>query len=156
MNINVTLLAQIVAFIVLMWFINKVLWKPLSAALENRQKKIADGLAAAERGQKEQELAEKRASEVIGEAKKQAAEIVNQAQKRSNEIVEEAKGTAKIEADRVLAAANAEIDQQINRAKEHLRQQVAELAVSGASKILKREIDSKAHTQLLDDLAAQI
>jgi len=156
MNITVTLLAQVVAFVLLIWFMNKVLWKPMSEALEGRQKKIADGLAAAERGQKEQELAEKKATEVISEAKKQATEIVAQAQKRGSEIVEEAKDGAKVEASRVIAAANAEIDQQINSAKEHLRKQVAEIAVAGASKVLKREIDSKAHSQLLDDLASQI
>ncbi len=156
MNITVTLLAQVIAFIALIWFVNKVLWGPLSKLMEDRQKRIADGLAAAEKGKKEQELAEKRALEVIGEAKKQAAEIIAQAQKRGNEIVDEAKETARSEAERIVAAANAEIEQEVNRAKEHLRKEVAELALAGASKVLKREIDAKAHKDLLNDLAAQI
>jgi F-type H+-transporting ATPase subunit b len=156
MNINVTLFAQLVAFVILIYFINKVLWKPLSEMMEARQKRIADGLAAAEKGKQEQELAEKKALELIGDAKKQAAEIVAQAQKRSNEIVDEAKDAARTEGDRIVASANAEIEQEVNRAKEHLRKDVSDIALAGASKILKREIDAKAHKDLLADLAAQI
>jgi len=156
MNITVTLLAQIVAFVLLIWFVNKTLWGPVSKMLEERQKRIADGLAAAEKGKQEQELAQKRALEVIEEAKQQASEIIANAQKRSNEIVEEAKQQARSEADRILAAANAEIEQEVNRAREHLRQQVAELAVAGASRILKKEVDAKAHAKILEDLAAQL
>lgn len=156
MNITVTLFAQVVAFIALIWFVNKVLWKPMNGLLEDRQKRIADGLAAAEKGKKEQELAEKKAKEELAEGKKRAAEIVSQAQKRSNEIVEEAKNAARVEAERIITAANAEIEQEINRAKEALRKEVSAIAIAGASKVLKKEIDAKAHADLLDDLAAQI
>ena len=156
MNITLTLIAQMVAFITLIYFVNKVLWKPLSGMLEDRQKRIADGLAAAEKGKHEQELAEKNAMQKISDAKKQASEIVSQAQKRSNEIVEEAKNAAREEADRIITAANAEIEQEINRAKETLRKEVSAIALAGANKVLKKEIDAKAHAALLNDLAAQI
>lgn len=156
MNINATLIGQSIAFFVFVWFVMKFIWPPLIAALEERKKTIADGLAAAEKGKHEQELAEKAAEKHIKEAKNQAAEIVAQAQKRATEIVEEAKDGAKEEADRIKAAANAEIDQEVNRAKEHLRQQVAGIAISGAEKVLKREIDEKAHGDIVDELIAQI
>ena len=156
MNITLTLFAQILAFALLVIFVNKVLWKPMSALMEARQKRIADGLAAAEKGKHEQELAEKRAKEVIKEAKDQAAEVIAQAQKRASEIVEEAKEHARAEGGRIVAAANAEIEREVNQAKEVLRKQVAGLAVAGAQKVLKREIDAKAHAALLDDLATQI
>lgn len=156
MNITVTLLAQMIAFALLIWFVNKVMWGPLSGIMEARQKRIADGLAAAEKGKHEQELAEKRAKEVLKEAKDQAAEIVAQGQKRAAEIVEEAKETARSEGERIVAAANAEIEREVNQAKEVLRAQVAVLAVAGAEKVLKREIDAKAHDALLSDVAAQI
>jgi F-type H+-transporting ATPase subunit b len=156
MNINVTLLGQIAAFVLLIWFVNKVLWGPLNNLLAERQKKIADGLAAAEKGKHELELSEKRAKEELHEARTQAADILAQAEKRANEIVEEAKGNARNEGDRIITAAHAEIEQEVNRAKEQLREQVATIAVSGASKILSREIDASAHNDLLKDLAAQI
>lgn len=156
MNITVTLIAQMTAFILLIWFVNKVLWGPMSAMMEARQKRIADGLAAAEKGKHEQELAEKRAKQTLKESKEKAAEIIAQAQKRAGEIVEEAKGAAKSESDRIVSAANAEIEREVNQAKEALRGQVASLAVAGAEKVLKREIDAKAHDTLLKDLAAQI
>ena len=156
MNINVTLFAQIVAFVLLIWFINKVLWKPMMAMMEARQKRISDGLAAAEKGKKEQELAEQHAKDVLKDAKSQAAEIVSQANKRGSDIVEEAKSNAKAEADRIVTAANAEIEQEVNRAKEHLRKDVSAIALEGASKILKREVDATAHAQVLDELAAKI
>ena len=156
MNITVTLLAQMIAFALLIWFVNKVMWGPLSGIMEARQKRIADGLAAAEKGKHEQELAEKRAKEVLKEAKDQAADIVAQGQKRAAEIVEEAKETARTEGERIVATANAEIEREVNQAKEALRAQVAVLAVAGAEKVLKREIDAKAHDALLSDVAAQI
>lgn len=156
MNINATLIGQSIAFFIFVWFVMKYVWPPLIAALEERKKTIADGLAAAERGKHEQELAEKAAEQHIKEAKDQAAEIVAQAQKRASEIVEEAKTGAKEEADRIKTAATAEIDQEVNRAKEHLRQQVAAIAISGAEKVLKREIDAKAHADIVDELVAQI
>ncbi|MDH5230402.1 MAG: F0F1 ATP synthase subunit B [Gammaproteobacteria bacterium] len=156
MNITVTLFAQMLAFALLIWFVNKVLWKPMSGMLDDRAKRIADGLAAAEKGKKEQELAEKRVVEVISEAKKQASDIVAQAQKRASEIVEEAKDKAREEADRVKASATAELEQEVNRAKEHLRKEVAQVAAIGASRILKKEIDAGKHADILNDLAAQI
>jgi F-type H+-transporting ATPase subunit b len=156
MNITLTLFAQMAAFVVLIYFVNKVLWGPMSKMLEDRQKRIADGLAAADKGKEEQALAEKNAMQKISEAKAQASEIVAQAQKRSNEIVDEAKNTAREEADRILAAANAEIEQEVNRAKEKLRKEVSAIALAGASKVLKKEVDAKAHNALLNDLAAQI
>jgi len=155
-NITVTLIAQMLAFGLLIWFVNKVMWGPLSGIMEARQKRIADGLAAAEKGKHEQELAEKRATELLKEAKEQAQEIVAQGQKRASEIVEEAKDTARAEGERIIAAANAELEREVNQAKEALRAQVAAIAVAGAEKILKREIDAKAHEDLLNDLAAQI
>lgn len=156
MNITVTLIAQMIAFGLLIWFVNKVMWGPLSGIMEARQKRIADGLAAAEKGKHEEELAKKKAVEVLKEAKAQAAEVVAQGQKRASEIVEEAKATARIEGDRIVTAANAEIEREINQAKEALRAQVASIAVAGAAKVLKREIDAKAHDTLLNDLAAEI
>ncbi|MEW6353438.1 MAG: F0F1 ATP synthase subunit B [Pseudomonadota bacterium] len=156
MNITATLIGQIVAFILLIWFVNKFLWGPLSNMMAERQKRIADGLAAAEKGRHEQELAEKGAKELLHKAKTQAAEIIAQAEKRATEIVEEAKGAGRAEAERLLAGARAELDQEINRAKEELRSQVGVIAVAGAEKILGREIDAKAHNDLLNQLIAQI
>ena len=156
MNINATLIGQSIAFFVFVWFVMKYVWPPLIAALDERKKTIADGLAAAERGQHEQELAEKAAEKHIKEAKGQASEIVTQAQKRASEIVEEAKDNAKEEAGRVKLAADAEIEQEINRAKEHLRQQVAGIAMAGAAKVLNREVDETAHSAIVDDMIAQI
>jgi len=156
MNINATLIGQSIAFFVFVWFVMKYVWPPLIAALDERKKTIADGLAAAERGQNEQALAEKAAAEHIKEAKDQASDIVTQAQKRASEIVEEAKDTATEEAGRVKLAAEAEIEQEVNRAKEALRQQVAGIAMAGAAKVLNREIDEKAHSAIVDDMIAQI
>ena len=156
MNINATLIGQSIAFFVFVWFVMKYVWPPLIAALDERKKTIADGLAAAERGQHEQELAEKVAEKHIKEAKNQASDIVTQAQKRASEIVEEAKDNAKEEAGRVKTAAEAEIEQEINRAKEALRQQVACIAMAGAAKVLNREIDETAHSEIVDDMIAQI
>ena len=156
MNINLTLIGQSITFALFVWFCMKFIWPPVMGALEARRKEIADGLAAAERGQHEQELAEKRAAEHIKEAKGQASDIVSQAQKRANEIVEEAKGDAKTEADRIVTGANAEIEQEINRAREHLRKEVVGLAIAGAEKVLKREVDKDAHANTLNELAAQL
>jgi F-type H+-transporting ATPase subunit b len=155
-NITVTLFAQMIAFGLLIWFVNKVMWGPLSGIMEARQKRIADGLAAAEKGKHEEELAKKKALEVLKEAKEQATEVVAQGQKRASEIVEEAKTMARTEGERIVTAANAEIEREINQAKEALRAQVASIAVAGAEKVLKREIDAKSHDALLNDLAAEI
>lgn len=156
MNVTATLFGQIIVFAILIWFINRFLWGPLTTVMEQRKKRIADGLAAAERGKHEQELAEQRAAETLKEAKEKAAEIIAQAQKRGSEIVEEAKDTARAEGERLIAAANAEIEQEANRAREELRGKVVSLAVAGAGKVLKREVDAKAHDELLKDLAGQL
>ena len=156
MNITATLIGQMIAFGLFIWFVNKLLWGPFNNLLSARQKRIADGLAASEKGKHELELSEKRAKEMLHETKSQAAEILAQSEKRAKEIVEEAKTDAKSEGERIIAAANAEIEQEINRAKEHLRSQVASIAAAGAEKILKKEIDEKAHGDLMKDLATQI
>ncbi len=156
MNINLTLIGQSITFALFVWFCMKFIWPPVMGALEARRKEIADGLAAAERGQHEQELAEKRAAKHIKEAKGQASDIITQAQKRAGEMVEEAKGDARIEAERIVTGANAEIEQEINRAREHLRQEVVSLAIAGAEKVLKREVDKKAHASTLTELATQL
>jgi len=156
MNINLTLIVQLISFALFVWFCMKFIWPPIIGALDARKKQIADGLAAAERGKHEQELAEKRAKELLAETKEQAAELIAQAQKRASEIVEESKGEARAEGQRLLEAARAEIDQEVNRAKEQLRAQVVALAVSGAGQVLAREIDAKAHADLLDDLVANL
>ena len=156
MNINLTLIGQSITFALFVWFCMKFIWPPVMGALEARRKEIADGLAAAERGHHEHELAEKRATEHIKEAKGQASDIVAQAQKRASEIVEEAKGDARTEAERIVTGANAEIEQEINRAREHLRQEVVVLAIAGAEKVLKREVDKKTHANTLNELATQL
>ena len=156
MNLNATIIGQMIAFAIFVAFCMKYVWPPIMAALEERTKQIADGLAAAERGRHEQELAEKRAQQVIHEAKEQANEIISQAQRRGNEIVDESKDTARIEGDRILVSAKAEIEQEANRAKDELRSQVGSIAIAGAAKILDREIDKKAHTDLLEELVSQI
>ena len=156
MNINLTLIVQLISFALFVWFCMKFVWPPVMGALDARKKTIADGLAAAERGKHEQELAEKRAKELLTETKEQAAELIAQAQKRASEIVEESKNEARSEGQRLLEAARAEIEQEVNRAREQLRSQVVALAVAGAGKVLAREIDAKAHADLLDDLVANL
>ncbi|EGL54279.1 MAG: F0F1 ATP synthase subunit B [Pseudomonadota bacterium] len=156
MNINATIIGQMIAFAIFIAFCMKYVWPPIMQALEERKKKIADGLAAAERGRHEQELAEKRAQQVIHEAKEQANEIVAQATKRGNQIVDESKDNARVEGERILTAAKAEIEQEANRARDELKSQVGSIALAGASKIVGREIDEKAHTDLLDELVSQI
>ncbi len=156
MNINLTLIAQMITFAFFIWFCMKFVWPPIMNALEERKAKIADGLAAAEKGQHEEELAKNRAVEILKEAKDQAQTIITQADKRASEIVEESKDTAKVEAERIVTAATAEIEQESNRAREALRGQVVNLAVQGASKVLKKEIDAKANEDLLKDLVAQL
>lgn len=156
MNINATMLGQAITFAILIWFTMKFVWPPLLKAMEDRAKTIADGLAAAERGKHDLELAEKRASEILHGAKEKAAEIIAAGEKRATEIIEEAKVNARAEGDRILAGAKAEIDQEVFRAKEQLRTQVSAVALAGAGKILGREIDAKAHNDLLDKLVAEI
>lgn len=156
MNINLTLFLQMIAFAAFVWFCMKFVWPPIVNALAERKTKIAEGLAAAERGHHEQELGQQRAKEIMHEAKQQAAEVINQAQKRGVEIVDEAKGDARAEGERLVIAAKAEIEQETNRAREELREKVAELAVAAAGKILEKEIDAKAHGSLVDSFAKQI
>ena len=156
MNFNATLIGQMITFVVFVWFCKAVVWPPIMNALHERKSKIAEGLAAADRGKHEQELAQKKAAEVLHEAKQQAAEIINRAEKRGAEIVEEAKHEAVEEGNRLKAGAQAEIEQEINRAKESLRGQVVEIATAGAGRILKRELDATANDELIKDLVAQI
>ncbi|MDH5356649.1 MAG: F0F1 ATP synthase subunit B [Gammaproteobacteria bacterium] len=156
MNFNATLIGQSIAFAVFVWFCMKYVWPPLIGALEERNARITEGLAAAERGQKELEQAQAKVSENLGEAKQQAQEIINQAQKRANEIVDGAKDIAREEADKIKNAATADIDQQVNSAREQLRKEVSVIALSGAEKILQREVDAKTHAAVLDELVAQI
>ncbi|MEO6146130.1 MAG: F0F1 ATP synthase subunit B [Sulfuriferula sp.] len=156
MNINATLIGQSITFFVFVWFCMQFVWPPIMNALAERRKQIADGLAAGERGKHELELASKRAVENLHEAKQKAAEIIAQADKRAAQLVEEAKATAKVEADRMIAGAQASIAQETVRAKEALRTQVAGLAVAGAEKILRREVDAKAHADLLDAIKNEL
>jgi len=156
MNFNYTLIGQTVTFFFFIWFCMKFVWPPIMAALHERKTKIANGLAAAEKGQHEEERAKKRAVDILKEAKNTAQEIIGGAEKRASEIVEQAKDNARTEGDRLVTAANAEIEQQVNRAREALRGQVASLAVAGASKLLKKEIDAAANEDLLKDLVAQL
>jgi len=156
MNINLTLIGQSITFIFFVMFVMKFVWPPLVAALDERKKTIADGLAAAEKGKHDGELAKQRVLDTLKDAKVQAQDIINLAEKRASEIVEESKDTARVEGERIIAAANAELEQEVNRAREQLRGQVVSLAVSGASKVLKREIDEKANEDLLKDLVAQL
>lgn len=156
MNITFTLIAQALTFAILIWFTAKFVWPPLMNAIEARQKTIADGLAAGERGKHDLEMAAKRSAEIIREAKEKAAEILANGDKRASEIVEAAKAQAKVEGDRIIAGAQAEIDQEVFRAKEQLRNEVSAIALAGAAKILGREIDAKAHNDLLEKLVAEI
>jgi len=155
-NINATLFAQMLWFAAFIWLTMKFIWPYLQQAMQDRQKQIADGLAAAERGKQDLELAAKRSAEVLQQARDQAGEILAQAEKRASQMVEEAKSQAKVEGERIVSAAKAEIAQEVNRAREQLRSQVAALAVAGAEKILKREVDARVHGQLLQGLEAEL
>ncbi len=156
MNFNATLIGQSITFIFFVWFCMKLVWPPIMRALEARKKQIADGLAAADRGKHELELASRRAGDNLRDAKAQAAEVIAQAEKRAAQIVEEAKTAAQEEGERQLAAAQADIDQEANRARESLREQVAALAVAGAEKILRREVNPQTHAELLGQLKAEL
>jgi len=156
MNFNATLIGQTITFIVFVWFCMKFVWPPIMRALEERKKKIADGLAAAERGKHEKQLAEERAKEILREAKEQAGVILGRADKRAAEIVDEAKDEARTEGKRLLTAAQAEIEQEVNRVKQDLRTQVVSIALQGAGKVLEREVDAATHNELMNKLAAEI
>jgi F-type H+-transporting ATPase subunit b len=156
MNFNLTLITQAAAFALFIWFTIKFVWPPLLRAIEDRQKQIADGLAAGEQGRKALEISTREAEQVVQGARDRAGEIILQAEKRATQMVEEARAAAREEGDREVAAAKAEIAQEIARAREQLRDQVAQLAVAGAEKILRREVDAKAHAQLLDSIKAEL
>ncbi len=156
MSINATLIGQMITFALLVWFTMKYVWPPLMQALEERKKKIAEGLAAAEKGQHEMDLAEKRATGLLREAKDQAADIVSLAQKRAGELVEESKQSAKQEGERIVTAARAEVDREVQKAKEDLRKQVAELAIGAAGQILKKEVDRSQHKDIIDNLGKSL
>lgn len=156
MNMNLTLVAQAITFAIFIWFSARFVWPPLLAAIESRQKTIADGLSAAERGRLELEQASKRSSESLREGKEKAAAMVAAAEKRAAEIVEEAKNAARVEAERIVEAARGQVEQDIQRAREELREQVAALAVAGAGRILRREVDAKAHSELLSGLRQEL
>ncbi|MFJ4344975.1 F0F1 ATP synthase subunit B [Pseudomonas sp. NPDC089401] len=156
MNINATLIGQSVAFLIFVLFCMKYVWPPVITALQERQKKIADGLDAANRAARDLELAQEKVGQQLREAKAQAAEIIEQSKKRAAQLVEEAREQARVEADRVKAQALAEIEQELNGAKDALRAQVGALAVGGAEKILGATIDQNAHAELVNKLAAEI
>ncbi|QYJ86187.1 F0F1 ATP synthase subunit B [Shewanella mesophila] len=156
MNINATLIGQTVAFIIFVWFCMKFVWPPLMNAIEERQKRIADGLADADRAVKDLELAQAKATDQLKEAKATANEIIEQANKRKAQIVEEAKAEADAERAKIIAQGKAEIEAERNRVKEDLRKQVASLAIAGAEKILERSIDEAAHSDIVNKLVAEI
>jgi len=156
MEINASLIGQAITFAILIWFTMKVVWPPLVRALDERSKTIADGLAAAEQGRQDMLKAEQAAATELEGAKQQSAEIVSQGEKRYAALIEEAKAASKIDADRIIANAKVEAEREIQRAKAELRDQVAALAVLGAEKILKREIDQTIHSDILRDLQVRL
>ncbi len=156
MSINATLIGQIVVFAILVWFTMKFVWPPLTQALEDRRKKIAEGLASAERGEHELELAQKKASEILKEARQQASEIVEQANRRGNDLVEEARSNARHEAERIVASGHAQVEQERVQARSELRSKLGSLALSAAGNILGREVDEAAHKGMLENLAKQL
>ena len=156
MSINLTLFMQAIAFALFIWFCARFIWPPLMRAIDARQKQIADGLAAGEQGRQNLATAEKRVADLLAEAKTRSSEIIAQGEKLKSEAIDAARGEAKAEAERIIAQAKSEIDQEVTRAKETLRDQVAALAVAGASKILRREIDARAHADMLAQLRKQL
>ena len=156
MDINLTLIGQSIAMLVFVWFCMKFIWPPILDALEERQKQIEDGLAAADRGQEKLVQSQAEADEIVAEARRQATTILDQANARANEIVADGKADGVKERERQLTAATAEIEQEANRAREELRGQVSAVALAGAEKILRREIDEKTHQDILGKLAAEL
>lgn len=156
MSINATLIAQMITFGVLIWFTMKFIWPPLTKAMDERSKKIADGIAAGEKGARALQDASLKSDEALKAARTQAQEILAAANKQAAQLVDQARSQAKAESDRIASAARDEVGREVARAREELRKQVGELAVAGASKILKREIDAKAHAELLDELATRV
>ena len=156
MNLNLTLIAQAITFAAFIWFCVKFIWPPLLRAIETRQKQIADGLAEAERGRSSLADAQKQTEVLMRDAKARAQEIVVSAEKAASQRIEESKSQARTEGDRLVAQAKAQIEQEVQSARQQLREQVAALAVSGAEKILAREVDARAHAEMLDKLKAQL
>ncbi|GJL84008.1 MAG: ATP synthase subunit b [marine bacterium B5-7] len=156
MNINLTLAFQMVFFFFFVWFTKKYVWTPIIGVLNERKTKIADGLAAAEKGVKAEEVGHQKAEKLVAEAKAQANEIIAKAEKRGNEVIESSKDNARDEGQRIVTAARAEIDKEVNQAKEELRSRVGALAIAGAERILSREIDASAHSDMLDKLAGEL
>ena len=156
MNLTFTLFAQAAVFIAFVLFTKRFVWPYMLRAIETRQKTIADGLAAAEEGRRSLELSTRRADDEVRKARERAAEVIAQAEKRAAQIIEEAKVAAGEEGSRMIAGAKAEIEQEVSRARETLRTQVAQLAVAGAEKILRREVDARAHAELLDAIKKQL
>jgi F-type H+-transporting ATPase subunit b len=156
MDINLTLLGEVISFIIFIWFCFKYVWPPLMKIMEDRRKLIADGIAAGEQGKKDLELAEHKSKDMLADAKAQASTIIEQAHQRANHIVEEAKQNARIEGERLLCIARSEIDLQANTARDQLMAQVASIAVAGAEKILKREVNSSGSDQLVKEVLSEI
>ena|SRR5687767_665785 len=156
MNLNLTLVAQAITFAAFIWFTVKFIWPHMLRAIETRQKTIADGLAAAEQGRRSLETSTRQAEDAVSQARSRAAEILAQAEKRAAQLVDEARSAAKEEGNREKTAAKAEIAQEVTRAREQLRDHVASLAVAGAEKILRREVDAKAHADLLETIKQQL
>lgn len=156
MNLNATILGQSIAFAVFVWFCLKYVWPPITAAMAERQKKIADGLEAADRAQRDLNLAQNKAADELREAKVKSAEIIDMANKRANQIVDEAKDKARDEGQRLIAGAQAEIEMEVQRAREVLRAQVAAIAISGAEKILEASVDQAANEELVKKLASEL
>lgn len=156
MNLNATLIAQLIVFFILVWFTMKYVWPPIAKALDERADKIAEGLAAAERGKSDFEQAEKKVAELLADGRNQAIELVANAEKRAAQIVEEAKNQASVEAARIAAQAKSDVEQETNRAREALREQVAALAVKGAEAILRSEVNAAKHADLLANLKQEL
>lgn len=156
MNINATLIGQMLSFALFVWFTMKFVWPPLTKAMAERQQRIADGLAAAERGRRELELAQTKAAEILREAHADAGDVVAQAARRASEILEQARDDARAEGQRLITSARVEIEQLVNKAREELRAHTSAAAVAAAARILEREIDARSHQKLLDDLVKQI
>ena len=156
MNFGATFWGPMISFALFVWFTMRYVWPPIQQALADRQKQIADGLAAGERGKEELEKAQAEAEAVLRDAREQASQIINQANQRQAEMIEEARAEARQEGDRILASAREEVEQEIQRAREDLRKEVSNIAIQASSQILKREVDAQAHKDLIDDLATQI
>nr|VFJ67317.1 MAG: F-type H+-transporting ATPase subunit b [Candidatus Kentron sp. FW] len=156
MNLTATLIGQIIVFGVLVWFIRQFLWEPILHVLDDRKKRIADGLAAAERGHHEKELADRRAKEVIRDARERATSIINQAHKRAEEIVEESRESARVEGERLMAVARLEGEQEVDRAREQLRKEVVGIALMGVERVLMREVDIHAHNEIFEKLVTKL